>query len=131
MDGRKKIGRPSNFTSEIADSICERLVMGESLRQICKDPNMPAKASVFRWLREHTQFAEQYRLAKQLQIEDLLDETLEIADDSSGDWTERMDPDGKRYRVFNRDNVRRAKLRCDARHWLISKLMPKKYGFGE
>jgi hypothetical protein len=67
-----------------------------------------------------------YTLAKRMQIEDQLDETLEMADDSTNDWIDREGPDGKKYRVFNPDNIRRSNLQIAARHWLISKLMPKK-----
>ena len=58
----------------------------------------------------------------------LMDEILEIADDSSNDWIDREGPDGKKYRVFNPDSIRRSK-RIGARKWLISKLMPKRYGW--
>ncbi len=124
----KKPGRPSDFTPDIAHLICDRLIMGESLRQICQDPKMPARSSVFLWLREHREFADRYRLAKRLQIEDLCEQVLEIADDSTGDWVERIGRQGKRYRVVNWHNIRRSRLQIKARCWLISKLMPKKYG---
>src|SRR6266404_3039307 len=81
------------------------------------------------WLEEHQDFARSYALARQIQIEDLMDEILEIADDSSNDWIDREGPDGKKYRVFNPDSIRRSKLRIGARKWLISKLMPKRYGW--
>jgi hypothetical protein len=45
-----KDGRTSGYDVEIAETICERLVNGESLRAICADPSMPARATVFRWL---------------------------------------------------------------------------------
>jgi hypothetical protein len=120
--------RRSSFTLEIAELICDRLVMGESLRQICKDPKMPARSSIFVWLREHKEFADQYRLAKWMLIEDLLFESLEIADDSTNDWVYRQGSNGQTYRVVNHDNIRRSKLQIDARRGLISKLKPKKYG---
>jgi hypothetical protein len=44
------------------------------------------------------------------------------------DWIERIGPDGKSYRVVNHDNIRRSKLQIQARHRLISRLSPKKYG---
>src|SRR5246500_5696161 len=56
-----------------------------------------------------------YSLARQIQIEDLVDEILEIADDSSNDWIDREGPDGKKHRVFNPDSIRRSKLRIGAR----------------
>jgi hypothetical protein len=64
-----------------------------------------------------------------MQIEDLVDESLEIADDSSNDWIDREGFDGKKYRVFKPDSIRRSKLRIGARKWLISKLMPKRYSW--
>ena len=99
------------------------------MRQICQNPNMPARSTIFVWLEEHQDFARSYTLARQIQIEDLMDEILEIADDSSNDWIEREGPDGKEYRVFNPDSIRRSKLRIGARKWLISKLMPKRYSW--
>jgi hypothetical protein len=37
-------------------------------------------------LPECDEFAKEYALARKIQIEDLMDEILEIADDSSNDW---------------------------------------------
>ena len=45
-----KRGRSFGYSTEIAETICDRLVNGESLRTICADPAMPAKATVCRWL---------------------------------------------------------------------------------
>jgi hypothetical protein len=69
--------RRRSYTREIAYSICERLVEGESLRQICQDTSMPARSTIFLWLEKHEEFAKWYTLAKRMQIEDLLDEALE------------------------------------------------------
>ena len=121
--------RRHDYSPEIADLICDRIAGGESLRQICQDANMPAKSTIFVWLEEHEDFARLYRLARQIQFEDLMHESLEIADDSSNDWIDREGLDGKKYRVFNPDSIRRSKLRIGARKWLISKLMPKRYGW--
>jgi hypothetical protein len=81
--------RRHDYSPEIADLICERLMEGASLRQICQDANMPARSTIFVWLEEHQDFARLYTLARQMQIEDLMDEILEIADDSSNDWIDR------------------------------------------
>jgi len=118
-----------DYSPEIADLICDRIMDGASLRQICQDANMPARSTIFVWLEEHEDFARFYALARRMQIEDLVEESLEIADDSSNDWIDREGPDGKKYRVFNPDSIRRSKLRLGARKWLISKLMPKKYSW--
>jgi hypothetical protein len=47
--GRKR-GRPSTYSFERAEFICERLAYGESLRQICSDESMPSRRTVFQWL---------------------------------------------------------------------------------
>jgi len=109
--GTAKIGRPSDFTQEIADAICERLAEGESLRKICLADGMPNKATVFRWLVAHPTFSDQYARAREEQAETLADEIVEISD---GDG-EASDP-------------QRDRLRVDARKWVASKLKPKKYG---
>jgi hypothetical protein len=85
---------------------------------------MPGRSTVFLLLEEHEEFAKSYTLAKRLQIDDLLGEAIKILDD---DWVYREGPDGKKYRVFNPDNLRRSKQQLAARHWRISQLMPKKF----
>ena len=121
--------RRHDYSPEMAALICDRIVEGASLRQICQDTNMPARSTIFVWLDQHEEFARSYTLARQIQIEDLMDESLEIADDSSNDWIDAEGPDGKKYRVFNPDSIRQSKLRIGARKWLVSKLMPKRYSW--
>lgn len=106
--GKKATGRPSSYTQKLADTICERLLEGESLRNICKSEDMPAASTVFKWLNTIPDFAEQYARAKEEQAEILADEIVQIAD-------EEADP-------------AKARVRVDARKWVASKLKPKKYG---
>ena len=103
------MGRPSDYTQELADSICARLADGMSLRTICKAEDMPDASTVFRWLRTKPDFCEQYTRAKEESTEALSEDMLEIADDKNGD-------------------PQRDRLRIETRKWLASKLKPKKYG---
>jgi hypothetical protein len=114
-------GRPSSFTPEIADEICEKLIDGKSLRSICCDPAMPGVATVCRWLAANDEFRKQYARAREAQADTLADEIVDIADDGSNDY---MGEDDK----YNGDAVQRSKLRVDARKWVAAKLKPKKYG---
>ena len=109
-DLRRVGGRPSSFTQATADEICERLASGKGLAEICRDPVMPSEATVYRWLDQHEAFTAQYAKARLLQADHFGDEILEIADEGSLEDTQR------------------ARLRVDARKWLMSKLAPKKYG---
>lgn len=122
----KPIGRPSSYTPEIADLICERIADGESLRSICSDEEMPNKATVFRWLAANDAFRDQYARARESQADTLFDDILEIADDARNDWMERRD--GNRGYELNGDHIQRSRLRLEARKWMASKLAPKKYG---
>ncbi len=62
-------GRPSIYSAELAETICARLVGGESLRQICEDDKMPCSTTVLRWLVEKDDFQAQYAQACELQAE--------------------------------------------------------------
>ena len=48
------------------------------------------------------------------------EQLIEISDDSADDYGD----DGK----LNADNIARAKLKVDTRKWIVSRLLPKKYG---
>jgi hypothetical protein len=122
-------GRPSAFTQETADAICLLLAEGLSLREVCRMDDMPSKSMVMRWLNQNESFRDQYARAKAAGIEVLAEDLLDIADDGQNDWMERLGPDGQPAGwVFNGEAARRSQIRIDARKWLLSKLVPKKYG---
>lgn len=123
------MGRPSTYSEDIADIICDRLANGESLRTICALDDMPDKSTVFRWLAANDAFATKYAHARAAQADALFDEMLDIADDGSNDWMERRNGDGESigWRE-NGEAIRRSDLRIKTRQWIVSKLLPKKYG---
>jgi hypothetical protein len=123
-----KRGRPSHYSAEIADTICNRLAGGESLRAICADAGMPDRATVSRWLARYEEFRDQYGSAREWQAECLADEILEIARDSSGDYVEKHLPDGKVVLVVDHENIARARLRINALKWIAARMAPRKYG---
>jgi hypothetical protein len=121
------VGRPSEFSQDVADIICERIADGESLRSICLAEEMPSKTSVFKWLGQHQAFADQYARAREAQADAIFDEILDISDDGANDWMERHDKENPGW-VANGEALQRSKLRVDARKWMAGKLRPKKYG---
>lgn len=118
------MGRPTNYTQDTANIICERIVEGESLRSICTADDMPAIRTVFNWLAKDDAFVQQYTRAREAQADTLADEIIDIADDGSRDYAK--DKDG--HEVVDHDHIARARLRVDSRKWIASKLKPKKYG---
>lgn len=118
-------GRPSSFTDEIADTICEQIAEGKSLRAVLREnENLPAASTVCRWLAQNESFRKQYARAREAQADALFDEILEIADDGRND--SYTDEDGREH--TNQDVIARSRLRVDARKWMAGKLRPKVYG---
>lgn len=122
-------GRPSGYSPEVTAEICSRIAEGQSLRTICADEAMPGMRTVFQWLADHQEFQQQYARAREAQADAFAEEILEIADDASNDWMERLDEDSKSIGwQLNGEHVQRSKLRVDSRKWLASKMAPKRYG---
>lgn len=118
-----KVGRPSDYSQELVEIICTRIADGESLRAICRDEGIPAKGTVFRWIAQIKEFKDQYEAAMAQRSEAMFEEILEIADDTSRDT---IDTDtGEKA---NAEWISRSRLRVDARKWMLSKMVPKKYG---
>lgn len=122
------MARPSKYSQQLADAICDLLVDGKSLRTICSTAKMPSRSTVIRWLAENEAFRNQYARARELQADTLAEEILDIADKAV--LGERLKTDGK-GKVLERqtgDMVERSRLRVDVRKWYAGKLQPKKYG---
>lgn len=113
-------GRPSIYSQELAATICERLIYGEGLRAICRDDDMPAISTVIDWIKNKDDFSAQYARARELQAELLLDEILEIADDSSKDVV-----DTGLGKVVDHEVIARSRLRVDTRKWAMGKMSRK------
>jgi hypothetical protein len=121
------MGRPSDYSQELADVICERIADGQSLRAICEEEEMPNKATVFRWLAANQEFSDQYARAREAQADSLFDEIITIADTTMvGEKTKTL-PDGK-VEVTTGDMIEHRRLRVESRKWMAGKLKPKKYG---
>ena len=123
------MGRPTEFSDEVADANLERIAGGESLVSVCRSDDMPHRATVFRWIADPSrpEFRDMYARAREAQAEYMADEILEIADDSSHD-VKTIERKGELVEVVDHDVVQRSKLRVDTRKWLLSKLAPRKYG---
>jgi hypothetical protein len=124
-----RAGRPKGYNQKIAKQICDQIAEGKSLRAICKQDGYPSKTAVFRWLLDDDlkDFRDQYAQARELQAQGWADDIIEIADDGENDTYIAMVDDEAVVKT-NFDNIQRSRLRVDARKWVLSKLIPKKYG---
>lgn len=113
MSGTKrKLGRPTDYTKDMADKICEKIANGRSLRSICAEDGMPPMKTIYRWLEANEEFRHQYARARDKQADYFAEEIIEIADSAEAESAA----------------VSKAKLQIDARKWAASKIAPKKYG---
>jgi hypothetical protein len=122
---KRKRGGQLTYDRETAHAICVRLAKGETLKGICRDDGFPPESTVRRWARENVDgFATRYAFARQLGLDAMADELLEIADDGSGDFV--IDANGNR--IPDHEHISRSRLRIDTRKWYLAKLAPKRYG---
>jgi hypothetical protein len=112
----KITGRHGNttFSEEVVCRICEAIATSsKGLKALCEArDDLPSWQTVMAWLNRYPDFQEQYARAKQRQMELLAEEILEICDAPAGDTVQ----------------VQKARLQVETRKWIMSKLLPKKYG---
>lgn len=104
------VGRPCGYCRETAEAIFVRLCGGEALSAICRDPEMPAASTVYAWLAREPQFAEAYRLAREVQADALAAEGWELA------------------KAATPDTAFLAKVRLEHLRWYAAKLGPRAWG---
>jgi hypothetical protein len=70
---------PSGYDEAVMDAICLRLMMGESLTHICRDPDMPCIGTVYNWLRARPELVDDYRRVRAIQQDTYSDRVRELA----------------------------------------------------
>lgn len=139
MEAKEKSagGRPTICSVELINKICMRIMQGESVNSICKDDDMPCKATVCLWLSKafdkepdelHVLFLDKYNNARQVQAEFGADEMKDISDDGSNDWMIKRTRSGEVTVLLDHEHVMRSKLRIETRRWNAERLLAKKYG---
>ena len=76
----------------------------------------------YKMLKE-TNNLEKYARATEIRAEKMADEILDIADSSENDTIKT-----EKGEFQNTEWIQRSRLRVDSRKWLMSKMLPKKYG---
>jgi hypothetical protein len=127
---KKQAGRPTLYTQELADLICQRVATTTfGLARLCAiHDDLPDKTTVNLWRYKYLEFSTQYAQAKLAQADLLAEEMLDISDDGTNDWMQSFGEDGEIGYKLNGEHVQRSRLRIDTRKFLASKLLPKQYG---
>jgi hypothetical protein len=103
-------GRPSDYTTEIALRVCEEVIGGKTIRQICSEDWAPAWSTMQGWLSRYEDFATQYARAREISADHFEAELIEEARSSTPE-TAAAD-----------------RLRVDTLKWVAARRAPKKYG---
>lgn len=98
------------YSEAVENVILDRLMEGESLRKICKDDDMPSRATVIRWQNERPAFETKCARARVMQADYMDDLVLDVANDCTPE-TAAAD-----------------RVKISAYQWRAAKLAPKKYG---
>lgn len=104
-----KIGRPTSYTQEIADAVCEWIAEGKPLCDFCKQDGMPAFSTISRWQDDNEPFRNAYMRARGHSADKDFDEIISIADDHT------IDPNSRRVMI-------------EARKFVVGKKKPQSYG---
>ena len=104
------VGRPSSYTDEIADIICDRMINGENFSQICNDPMMPSRAALYRWRASRPDFDARCARAREALADFLLDKLEAMAD------------------ATTELNVNSQRLKISVAQWRAEKMAPRTLG---
>ena len=112
---RTKIGRPTDYTPELAAHICDLVATTDlSIANLCKTKHeLPEQEStVFRWMREYPRFRQDYLEAKELQALIISEQVF----DDARNCEEISESIAKQNHIFR------------VAQWHLSKLAPKQFG---
>ena len=119
---KKKIGRPSKYTPELADEICQRLSNGEPLRQICRDDHMPFWTRIYDWMSKDEKLSISIAHAREVGqdaiAEDIFNEMMVEPERILSEGGGRIDS----------GYVQLIKARAEIKLKLLAKWNPKRYG---
>ncbi|UWQ30248.1 hypothetical protein [Leisingera sp. M523] len=135
---KRKPGRPSTFTQKVADEICRRMSLGETLKSICEDPKMPTQTGVAKWRQARPEFDVSYARAREDQMHAWADEIVSLIDGAEMGYNvrvplaskemERIKEDGFVTFRFRKHHLDHAKAMVDVRKWLMAKVLPAVFG---
>jgi hypothetical protein len=105
----KPVGRPTKYSEELADRICEAMVNGQDLMTVCNSPGFPDRTTVYRWAWSNPDFATRLEQSREALADHAAYEIGQIATNCTPE-TAAAD-----------------RVRLTALQWRASKLSPRKY----
>lgn len=121
------MGRPSDYSPQVAEAIIEWIAAGKPLREFCRQEDTPAWRTVYDWLERNPDFSARFARARDMGADAIAEQALEIADTPlEGVRTEVGGKDGPKE--IREDMLGHRRLQVETRLKLLAKWNPKKYG---
>lgn len=138
---KKKTGRPSKYTPEIAQEMCNLLAEGIPLREICRREGFPAWRTVYDWMYRDDQavaagggvgLSASIARAREIGYDALAEQCLMIADTPQMGrrtvYSSGAEEDEDSMTVTEEDMLGHRKLQIETRLKLLAKWDPKRFG---
>lgn len=124
---RPRLGRPTIFTDALFEEILDRLALGETTEEICRDEDMPDRKTIWRWQKADPSLAPRLAHARVEGSHFRIERAALVANDASEDLKIEMTDSGPRV-VINGFVLQRAKLIADIELRVAALLNPARYG---
>lgn len=119
----RKVGRPTKYTPELAEKICDWIREGLSEREICSQKGMPDASTLGRWKDNNQEFCIQSARAREASAEKFNDELLELQANLNNELQTRLlngddFPKGtvEAFKVLMQEKARQISWRDDSRY---------------
>ena len=118
----------AELTPELFDKICEEIAhSSKGLVHLCKAHNVRTP-EFYELIKNEGEALNKYTRAREAQADYLVDEMIEIADDSRKDTKVIFTSSGEEIPAEDKEWTGRVRMMLDTRKFIASKLKPKKYG---
>tara|TARA_R110002072_G_scaffold171055_1_gene324772 strand:+ start:536 stop:1087 length:552 start_codon:yes stop_codon:yes gene_type:complete len=104
--------QPYKRTEKLIDTLWSRLACGESMIDICRDPKMPARQTIMKWMAEDDELEQMIDDAYKWKARYFGEAILDVAEGGS----------------FSTGDIRRDELKVKALMWLAGKYNRKVFG---
>lgn len=119
-------GRPTIYTDELAETICNELSDGNSLLDICERDEMPARRTVYKWRAERKEFMHKLARARKLYGLSVVDKLKKMADNLHDKLDKAADDKFSNDRLRALSDV--TKSASNIYMWIAGKSYPKLFG---
>jgi len=119
-------GRPTDYSQELVDEICEWLSDGKTLRAWCRLDGNPSFKTVYNWRDQDAEFSTRFARARLDGADVIAQEALDIADTPMEGMRRKVTDAGEE--IMYEDMLGHRRLQVETRLKLLAKWFPQQYG---